>query len=731
MTPESSGQRAMASAGARLQDGSSHDAGQPDGAPARQAPIGGQGTEAVLREGTDGTALGQADAGQAYDSGERGETYQRQEQPYDSQEQPYDSQHQTDMGQTCQQHRYEIYEMTARIRVQAPPPGMGARGACTWSGAARSSPAAPLIPPPDPDHRPGLSEWAGQMLDINRKNIGLLQGDRAENARERGRLEKRLPTTGRLSMREGRIARERLDEKGYRDRRADGEKKHERRAQATAHVMRTGRLLFSGQGTEEDEDTAPIGHALKKSARMAGHRIRRDALALTDKGDIYRRLEHKDRKDRLIRKEGARLRHEQGRILAADRQMSEASRPLDKDAGRRAENREIQQRRRQKERIARRQGRISDAASRSRSRHQRHMRRASKKEQRIARKRAMTIIASIASIAGTVMMATLPIVLFLMTFLSIFAQTASQTVTQNSYAVLTDVTGYLREREAQLKDLVAGAGRPGLETDLDGECGAQTGRHVHEFVYSLPEFGFDDVTLMAYLSARFHEFDLQDVRSDLDDVFELMYQMQIELKMEERTSYGEDDTPYVQDVMVCYITVRKTELEEAIEARLDAEALDLYMSYKLSGGGQQVYGPVMDGIDWSGKISSAYGYRIHPITKEKKFHDGVDIAVPTGTELFSAVTGKVAVARYSDSAGNMVTVRTGSGWEVTYMHMDSISVSAGQAVIRGQRVGYSGNTGNSTGPHLHLMVHDEGGRSINPMFIVPQNGTVRMEDEER
>ncbi len=357
------------------------------------------------------------------------------------------------------------------------------------------------------------------------------------------------------------------------------------------------------------------------------------------------------------------------------------------------------------------------------------MNKTTRKEWRVQIKRSRTVITSVASLISIMLLVLFFVVLFILTFFTLFADITSKTVTQNDYTVLTDVTGYLRDREADLRNLVEGEGREGLEKDLDEECLAQTGQHVYEFVYSLPDFGFDDITLMAYLSAKFFEFSLEAVQAELDEIFGLMYQINTQFKEEERTFYDEDGNPYTQKVMICYITVSKTELEEIVEARLDQEALELYNSYKLSSGGQQTYGPALDGIDWSGKISSPFGERVHPITGKKTFHDGVDIAIPTGTRLYSAVTGQVVKAYYSDSGGNMVTVRTESGWEVTYMHMDSISVSEGQTVFKGQFVGCSGNTGNSTGPHLHIRVHDADGRKINPVFIIPQSGNIYSNDQ--
>jgi murein DD-endopeptidase MepM/ murein hydrolase activator NlpD len=67
----------------------------------------------------------------------------------------------------------------------------------------------------------------------------------------------------------------------------------------------------------------------------------------------------------------------------------------------------------------------------------------------------------------------------------------------------------------------------------------------------------------------------------------------------------------------------------------------------------------------------------------------------------------------------MITIQTDSGWQITFMHMDSRAVSVGDQVEQGQYVGASGNTGNSTGPHLHLQVHDSSGKEINPVFIIP------------
>lgn len=252
------------------------------------------------------------------------------------------------------------------------------------------------------------------------------------------------------------------------------------------------------------------------------------------------------------------------------------------------------------------------------------------------------------------------------------------------------------------------ADRDALEAELE----AKYGPDLYEYIYDLADFGFSANTLIAYLSAKYGSFTINDIQGELETIFEEMYTLKIEVKEEEREV--EEDVTELKKI--CYITLEKKEMEDVVEARLEENQRFNYGAYKLSTGGQQVYCPVMQ-EDWTNKISCNYGDRIHPITKERKPHNGVDIAVPTGTHLYSAVDGTVVLARYSDSAGNWVKVRTESGWTVVMMHMDSLTVSEGQEVKRGDHLGYSGNTGN----YLHLEVRDPNDNAINPIFIIPQS----------
>lgn len=106
-----------------------------------------------------------------------------------------------------------------------------------------------------------------------------------------------------------------------------------------------------------------------------------------------------------------------------------------------------------------------------------------------------------------------------------------------------------------------------------------------------------------------------------------------------------------------------------------------------------------------GRISSNYGYRIHPITKKRQFHNGVDIAAAGGTPIQSTTSGIVQrVAFERNGFGNYVVVQDSYGNLHYYAHMSRTAARVGQPVLRGTRIGYVGTTGRSTGNHLHYGV---------------------------
>lgn len=106
------------------------------------------------------------------------------------------------------------------------------------------------------------------------------------------------------------------------------------------------------------------------------------------------------------------------------------------------------------------------------------------------------------------------------------------------------------------------------------------------------------------------------------------------------------------------------------------------------------------------RLTSLFGYRIHPITGKAHSHTGIDIPASGGTPILACKSGQVVTSAYHYSYGNYVVIDHGNGNSTLYAHMSSRAVSEGQMVTQGQTIGYVGTTGSSTGNHLHLEVRD-------------------------
>ena len=118
-------------------------------------------------------------------------------------------------------------------------------------------------------------------------------------------------------------------------------------------------------------------------------------------------------------------------------------------------------------------------------------------------------------------------------------------------------------------------------------------------------------------------------------------------------------------------------------------------------------------------VTCAYGWRIHPIWGDERFHYGVDLAASQGTPIYAIAAGTVTTATYGDANGYYVSISHGNGYGSVYCHMTNYIVSVGDSVSQGQVIGYVGSTGWSTGPHLHFEIHVNGS-TVNPMdYISP------------
>jgi len=120
-----------------------------------------------------------------------------------------------------------------------------------------------------------------------------------------------------------------------------------------------------------------------------------------------------------------------------------------------------------------------------------------------------------------------------------------------------------------------------------------------------------------------------------------------------------------------------------------------------------------------GKITTAYKKKGKMWSKG--YHSGIDMAVPVGTEVIAVADGKIESANWGKSYGIQAVQKVAGGW-VIYAHLSVLDVESGQEVKKGQKIGKSGNTGNSSGPHLHFEMRDNirwsAGTDIDPQAIL-------------
>lgn len=130
------------------------------------------------------------------------------------------------------------------------------------------------------------------------------------------------------------------------------------------------------------------------------------------------------------------------------------------------------------------------------------------------------------------------------------------------------------------------------------------------------------------------------------------------------------------------------------------------------------------------RLTSSFGMRNHPILRQRRRHNGVDLAAARGTEVFATADGLVGKALYFGSYGNYVQIEHGAAMQTRYAHLSSYTVRNGDTVKKGDLIGYVGSTGRSTGPHLHYEVRVEG-VAVNPMpYMYADANMAASEDEQ-
>jgi murein DD-endopeptidase MepM/ murein hydrolase activator NlpD len=253
-----------------------------------------------------------------------------------------------------------------------------------------------------------------------------------------------------------------------------------------------------------------------------------------------------------------------------------------------------------------------------------------------------------------------------------------------------------------------------------------------EYHYNVDAVGHDPQMLIAYLTAKFGEFTDVDAGNELSRIFYLHYDYQLVEKIETRHRTvrettvdpvtGETTTTTSQeeyDWHILKVNLDTNDLNQTLSSQLNEEEIDYYQTLiSTEGNFISFLSPIRE--DWKTSVSSPFGYRLDPISKEVTFHAGIDIAKPTGTELITIIDGVVIQTGYdANGYGHFIVVEEKrSKQTVLYGHCNSLIASEGDEVKLGQTIATIGSSGKSTGPHVHLEIRDSSGNKLNPYFYL-------------
>lgn len=253
-----------------------------------------------------------------------------------------------------------------------------------------------------------------------------------------------------------------------------------------------------------------------------------------------------------------------------------------------------------------------------------------------------------------------------------------------------------------------------------------------QYQYNVDAVGHDPQMLIAYLTAKFGEFTITDASNELSRIFDLHYDYRLVEKVETRyrtvthtsvdpvtgaTTTITSEEEY--DWNILKINLDTSDLDQIFISQLNDEEKDFYETL-ISTKGNFISFPSPIKENWQNAVSSPFGYRLDPISKEVTFHAGIDIAKPTGTELVSIIDGKVIQTGYdANGYGHFIVVEEKrSKQTVLYGHCNSLLASEGDEVKLGQTIATIGSSGKSTGPHVHLEIRDSSGNKLNPYFYL-------------
>ena len=241
-----------------------------------------------------------------------------------------------------------------------------------------------------------------------------------------------------------------------------------------------------------------------------------------------------------------------------------------------------------------------------------------------------------------------------------------------------------------------------------------------EYRFAIGEIWHNPQQLVAFLTAVYDDFTYAGARATLYEIFNAQYTLSFARTTETRRYIDSDGERGYYEWRVLHVTLAARPFAEVLRSRMDDEQAERFGILMLTGGNRQYLASPF-AFNWRPFVSSLYGYRICPldgVTRER--HWGLDIALPEGTPILAGQGGTVTFAGSAGGYGLLVTLDNGAGLVSRYAHCSVIYVTVGQTVSAGDVIARVGNTGNSTGAHLHVEIIKHG-RHLNPLIFTATN----------
>ncbi|HEY8875606.1 MAG TPA: peptidoglycan DD-metalloendopeptidase family protein [Desulfosporosinus sp.] len=350
------------------------------------------------------------------------------------------------------------------------------------------------------------------------------------------------------------------------------------------------------------------------------------------------------------------------------------------------------------------------------------MQRTARKAQQAARYAAVGVRASFKALSNPVVVRSLAVagvILLVVTVLVASASSVSALFSTFTYpandGALTDVYAYVTELDTNLEQEIK-------DIPKKPEWATMNEFNIATFVPKT-----DPMLILSYLSVKYGAFKLNDVKGEIATIhaamYHLVYTPRSEVKHVAEVLNPDGTASPATDQVINHldVTLNYTPFQAYVslhKAEMFPKADDYAMFETYSQvGGMSLRSEL--GVPFVGKtvtVSSRYGWRFDPVTKIKNFHGGIDIPMPAGTPINATMGGTVTTSYDANGFGNVVVITSGNR-KTLYGHCSSLLVSNGQIVTQGQEIARVGNTGKSTGDHLHLEFEKDG-KSLNPFFFI-------------